>query len=72
MLGASEHIGSVQAGRYADIVASSGDPLQDPGEFRRVSFVMKGGVIYRRGSRGAHKGPIRHGQMIAAPASERA
>jgi imidazolonepropionase-like amidohydrolase len=48
LLGASEHIGSVQAGRYADIVASSGDPLQDPGEFRRVSFVMKGGVIYRR------------------------
>jgi imidazolonepropionase-like amidohydrolase len=48
LLGASEHIGSVQAGKYADIVASSGDPLQDPGEFRRISFVMKGGVIYRR------------------------
>jgi imidazolonepropionase-like amidohydrolase len=48
LLGASEHIGSVQAGKYADIVASSGDPLQDPEEFRRISFVMKGGVIYRR------------------------
>jgi imidazolonepropionase-like amidohydrolase len=48
LLGAAEHIGSLQAGRYADIVATSGDPLQDPGEFRRVNFVMKGGVIYRR------------------------
>jgi imidazolonepropionase-like amidohydrolase len=48
LIGASEHIGSLQAGRYADIVATSGDPMQDPGEFKRVSFVMKGGVIYRR------------------------
>jgi hypothetical protein len=43
-----DKIVALQAGRYADSVATSGDPLQDPGEFRRVSFVMKGGVIYRR------------------------
>jgi imidazolonepropionase-like amidohydrolase len=48
LIGASEHIGSVQAGRYADVVATPGDPLKDPEQFKRVSFVMKGGVIYRR------------------------
>jgi imidazolonepropionase-like amidohydrolase len=30
LIGDSEHIGSVQAGRYADLVATSGNPLQDP------------------------------------------
>jgi imidazolonepropionase-like amidohydrolase len=48
LIGASDRIGSVQAGRYADLVATPGDPLQDPVQFKRVSFVMKGGVIYRR------------------------
>jgi len=48
LIGASEQIGSVQAGRYADLVATSGNPLQDPGQFEHVSFVMKAGVIYRR------------------------
>ena len=48
LIGASDRIGSVQAGRYADLVATPGDPLKDPVQFKRVSFVMKGGVIYRR------------------------
>jgi imidazolonepropionase-like amidohydrolase len=49
LLGASDQVGSVQAGRYADLVATDGDPLKDPGEFERISFVMKGGVVYRAG-----------------------
>ncbi len=47
LLGAAERIGSVQPGRYADLVASDGDPLADPKRFGQISFVMKGGVIYR-------------------------
>jgi imidazolonepropionase-like amidohydrolase len=48
LINASDRIGSIQAGRYADIVATAGDPLKDPKEFERVRFVMKGGVVYRR------------------------
>ena len=47
LLGASDRIGSVQAGRYADLVATEGDPLADPKRFGEISFVMKGGVVYR-------------------------
>ncbi len=49
LLGASDKVGSVQAGRYADLVATNGDPLKDPGEFEHIRFVMKGGVVYRAG-----------------------
>jgi imidazolonepropionase-like amidohydrolase len=47
LIGASNQIGSVAPGRYADIVAVSGDPLHDTEQFEHVSFVMKGGVVYR-------------------------
>lgn len=48
LIGAADGIGSVQAGRYADLVATSGNPLQDPALFQKVDFVMKGGIVYRR------------------------
>jgi imidazolonepropionase-like amidohydrolase len=48
LIGQSDHIGSIQAGRYADIIAVAGDPLQDVSEFERVKFVMKGGVVFKR------------------------
>lgn len=51
LLGASDRVGSVQPGRYADMVATNGDPLTDIGEFERITFVMKGGIIYRTGGR---------------------
>jgi imidazolonepropionase-like amidohydrolase len=47
LLGWSDRVGSVQVGRYADIVAVDGDPLRDITELERVKFVMKGGVVYR-------------------------
>ena len=51
LIGAAEQIGSIQPGRFADLVAVPGDPLQEPALLGKVSFVMKGGVIYRQGGR---------------------
>jgi len=45
LLGAAGDIGSVRAGRYADIVAVRGDPLADISLLRHIGFVMKGGVV---------------------------
>jgi imidazolonepropionase-like amidohydrolase len=47
LLGASDRVGSLQAGRFADVIAVSGDPLKDIIELRRVTFVMKGGVVHK-------------------------
>jgi imidazolonepropionase-like amidohydrolase len=47
LIGASDRIGSLQKGRFADLVAVAGNPLTDITEMRRVTFVMKGGVIYK-------------------------
>lgn len=48
LVGDPKDIGSVQAGRYADIVAVHGDPLNDITELQRVQFVMKGGEVVKR------------------------
>ncbi len=48
LLGWDGQIGVLEAGYLADIVAVSGDPLQDIGAVKNVSFVMKGGVIYKK------------------------
>ncbi len=47
LLQAEADLGSIAPGKYADIVAVSGDPLDDIAELQRVEFVMKGGVIYK-------------------------
>jgi len=41
-------IGRLAPGYYADVIAVPGDPLQDVGVLRRVSFVMKGGTVFRQ------------------------
>jgi imidazolonepropionase-like amidohydrolase len=41
------HVGSIEKGKFADIVAVAGDPMTDITEMQRVKFVMKGGVIHR-------------------------
>ncbi|MBV9887251.1 MAG: amidohydrolase family protein [Acidobacteria bacterium] len=47
LLGWSDKVGSIEAGKWADLVAVSGDPLKDITEVERVKFVMKAGVVYR-------------------------
>jgi imidazolonepropionase-like amidohydrolase len=40
-------IGTIEKGKFADLVATSGDPLQDIAEMQHVKFVMKGGVVIK-------------------------
>jgi len=40
-------IGVIAPGAYADVVAVSGDPLQDVKQLEQVKFVMKDGKVYR-------------------------
>lgn len=47
LLGWSENAGTVEAGKWADLVAVSGDPLKDITELQKVKFVMKGGTVYK-------------------------
>ena len=47
LIGRSKDVGTIEAGKYADIIAVSGDPLQDVSILQSVGFVMKGGVVYK-------------------------
>ena len=47
VLGWKDQIGSIDKGKYADLIAVSGDPLADITELQRVKFVMKGGKVIR-------------------------
>jgi imidazolonepropionase-like amidohydrolase len=48
LLDQADNFGSIQAGKLADIIAVKGDPIADISELTRVSFVMKGGTIYKQ------------------------
>jgi len=47
MLGWQDKIGAIEPGKFADLVAVSGDPIADITELERVRFVMKGGQVVR-------------------------
>jgi len=48
LLGWDGQIGALEPGYLADIIAAPGDPLQDISVLQNVSFVMKGGVVYKK------------------------
>jgi imidazolonepropionase-like amidohydrolase len=56
VLGWQNQIGSLDKGKYADIIAVSGDPLKDITELQRVKFVMKGGKVIKN-EVGVQNGP---------------
>ncbi|MCI0414436.1 amidohydrolase family protein [bacterium] len=47
VIGWQDRVGSIEQGKYADMIAVAGDPLDDITELQRIKFVMKGGVIHR-------------------------
>ncbi len=47
VMGWKDQVGSIDKGKYADLIAVSGDPLADITELQRVKFVMKGGKVVR-------------------------
>jgi len=49
LIGDSADIGSIQPGRYADIIATRGDPVADVDQLQHVDFVMKGGKVVKPG-----------------------
>ncbi|HXL23154.1 MAG TPA: amidohydrolase family protein [Candidatus Dormibacteraeota bacterium] len=51
LLGWADKAGTIEPGKWADIVAVSGDPLKDITELQRVKFVMKAGKVYKGGNR---------------------
>jgi imidazolonepropionase-like amidohydrolase len=46
-MGWQDQVGSIEKGKYADLIAVAGDPLADITELQRVRFVMKGGKVIR-------------------------
>ena len=48
LLGWSDRVGSIEAGRFADIIAVSGDPTSNVTTLEHVSFVMKGGRVVKQ------------------------
>ena len=47
LIGLQDHLGTIEAGKSADLIAVEGDPLTDITLLRNVKFVMKGGVIVK-------------------------
>lgn len=47
LIGRSKDVGTLEPGKYADIIAVAADPLQDVRALETVGFVMKGGVVYK-------------------------
>ncbi len=47
LIGRAKDVGTIEAGKYADIIAVTADPLADVRALEHVDFVMKGGVVYK-------------------------
>jgi imidazolonepropionase-like amidohydrolase len=50
LMGWSDKVGALEPGKWADVIAVSGDPLKDVKLLQHVAFVMKAGVVYKSGT----------------------
>ena len=66
LLGVSATSGSIQPGRFADLIAVKGDPLKDITLMEHVDFVMKGGVVYKRNGASVPQPAVPGGGMAEA------
>jgi len=46
----TNHVGAIEPGKWADIIAVNGDPLKDVRLLQNVQFVMKSGIVYKNQS----------------------
>ena len=65
LMGWTDRAGSLDAGKWADIIAVSGDPLQDIRILEHVPFVMKSGIVYKDE---AHPAEVDHTAVVSKPA----
>ncbi len=47
LMGWTDRVGAIQPGKWADVIAVKGDPMQDVKTLQHVSFVMKCVVVYK-------------------------
>ena len=43
----ANRVGSLEKGKFGDVIAVAGNPLTDVSEMQRIKFVMKGGVVMK-------------------------
>lgn len=48
LLGHSDIVGSIKPGKFADVIAVTGDPVKDVSLLEHVEFVMKDGKVYKQ------------------------
>jgi imidazolonepropionase-like amidohydrolase len=54
LIGWSDDVGAIEPGKYADLIAAQGDPLQDIALLQHIQFVMKGGAVVKNDLSAAH------------------
>ncbi|PCI51690.1 MAG: Xaa-Pro dipeptidase [Alphaproteobacteria bacterium] len=47
LMGVSDEVGTIEAGKYADVISTGSSPLNDISQLQHVRFVMKGGKVYK-------------------------
>jgi imidazolonepropionase-like amidohydrolase len=71
LMGWTDKVGSLEPGKWADVIAVSGDPLKDIRTLQHVSFVMKSGVIYKDESAPASVDPLSAvAENVPAPSND--